>query len=148
MQVNVKSQIESWSYKLKMVIKPVGYRLSINGNRMFNDLINGLIHKYVSSLFALLSFLVEDPSAISAASAIVSCSSLVDTIILDRASPFRTRACAAVVNECNQIIQAAHRLHPRKTIIWTAFFKMMKKRGGIFHIYDLTIYTTYFFFKY
>ena len=75
---------------------------------MFDYLINALIHKYDSSFFALLPFLVEDPSAISATSAIISRSSFGSTIIFGKASPFRTRACAAVVNECNQVIQTAH----------------------------------------
>jgi hypothetical protein len=31
-------------------------------------------------------------------------------------SPFRTRACTAVVNECNQVIQTAHAIRSRKRI--------------------------------
>ena len=76
-------------------------RMMFNGKRMFDYLINALIHKYGSSFFALLPFLVEDSSAIGATSAIITCSSLGYTIIFGVASPFRTGACAAVVNECN-----------------------------------------------
>jgi hypothetical protein len=81
---------------------------------MFDCLINALIHKYGSSFFALLPFLVQDPSAISATSAIIPRSSLGYTIISGKVPPFRTRACTAVVNECNQVIQTAHAYAPEK----------------------------------
>jgi len=63
--------------------------------------LKALIDKYDSSFFALIPFLVQSPSAISTTSAIVSRSSFGYTFIFGKASPFRTGACAAVVNECN-----------------------------------------------
>jgi hypothetical protein len=89
-------------------------RMMFNGKRMFDYRTNALIYKYGSSFFALLSFLVQGPSAISTTSAIIPRSSLGDIIISGKASPFRTRACTAVVNECNQVIQTAHACAPEK----------------------------------
>jgi hypothetical protein len=91
-------------------------RMMFNGKWMFDYRINALIHKYGSSLFALLPFFVQGPSAISTTSAIIPRSSLGYTIISGKASPFRTRACTAVVNECNQVIQTAHAIRSRKRI--------------------------------
>jgi hypothetical protein len=65
---------------------------------------------------------------------------------LGRTSPFRTRACTAVVNKCNQIIQTAHKIHPRKRFRQIGFFKIMKKGGGDFsnllthHIYNVLFF--------
>jgi hypothetical protein len=67
-----------------------------------------LFGKYGAALFALPSFFVERSSPVSAASAIVSNSpfGLISTFV--STSPFSAGACAAVVDECNQIIQTAH----------------------------------------
>ena len=123
-----------------------------NGNRMFDHLISALIHKYDSSFSALLPFLVQDPSAISSSSAIISCSSLGGIVIFGRASPFGTRACTAIVNECNQIIQATHRIHSpkriKKTKIIRVLYDFKNGGGGNLRIYKTTIYTKLFFFKY
>jgi hypothetical protein len=61
-------------------------RMMFNGKWMFDYRINALIHKYGSSLFALLPFFVQGPSAISTTSAIIPRSSLGYTIISGKAS--------------------------------------------------------------
>lgn len=67
-----------------------------------------LFDKYGTPFFAFCSFFIEGSSPVSAASAIVSNSSF--GLILDfvRAAPLGAGACAAVVDEGDQIIQTAH----------------------------------------
>jgi len=67
-----------------------------------------LFDKYGAAFFAFASFFIEHSSPIGAASAIVSNSSFALISAFVRASPFGAGACAAVVDECNQIIQTAH----------------------------------------
>ena len=110
MKANLKSQFKGWSYNMQVLIMSAGWSLTLDGYRMFEHPIKALIHKYDSAFSTFLPFLIQDPSAISAASAIITCSSLRVAIIFERASPFRTGAGPAIVNECNQIIQTAHRI--------------------------------------
>jgi len=82
-----------------------------------------LFDKYGATLFAFRSFFIQGSSPISAASTIVSNSSV--GLILDfvSVSPLSAGACTAVVDECDQIIQTAHGTVSRKiSVTKTAAF--------------------------
>jgi hypothetical protein len=64
--------------------------------------------KYGSALFASCSFLIQRPSPIRTASAIISNSPLGFIVNLIGAAPFSPGARAAVVYKCDQIVQTAH----------------------------------------
>ena len=108
------------------------------------------LDKYGSSLFALFPFFIQGPSAIGTASAIISCSSFGNRFSFGPAPSFRTRTCAAVINECNQVVQAAHRKSPEKgspksiNIVCS----MMMKKGGNLRIYQIIIAAKCSFFKF
>jgi hypothetical protein len=74
---------------------------SVRAARGFFNLIKASIDKYGAALFALISFLVQGSSAISAASAIISHSSFGHIFDFVKVPPFRARAGAAVINECD-----------------------------------------------
>ena len=57
------------------------------------------VNKYGAALFALLSFFVEDSSAISTASAIIPRSSFGHIFVFRKTPSLRTRSSAAVIDE-------------------------------------------------
>ena len=69
--------------------------------RVFGFLIKASIDKYGTALFAFLPFYIQESSAISAASAIISRSSFGHIFDFEKVPPFRARAGAAVINECD-----------------------------------------------
>lgn len=58
-----------------------------------------LVNKYGAALFALLSFFVKGPSAISTASAIISHSSFGHVFAFSETPSFRTRSGTAVIDK-------------------------------------------------
>jgi hypothetical protein len=69
--------------------------------RVFGFQARVLINKYGAALFAPLPFFVEGSSAIGAASAIISRSPFGHMFVFGKMPSFRTRAGAAIIDECD-----------------------------------------------
>jgi hypothetical protein len=66
---------------------------------MYGFQIRASVNKYGAALFALFSFFVEGPSAISTASAIIPHSSFGHILVFRETPSLRARAGAAVIDE-------------------------------------------------